>query len=324
MLNALYDPQIVQSYYSEYLNLVKYYMNAKRPSVFVRYYNIDINNSTYDEKLEATYDLYNVSRIMFNIYDFTPSFYVAPVVNATSNNPDMRGQMLDATSSIVVYTVTPRIHDIVMFYGPIKSGEIFRVTNFRTPVNALYTDANLTWFELDLEYAPISDAKQLKTLNHYVYDLTRESYITYNEYQQLLANISQCETILTQFNNYYDAYYDLYQANNLVPIEANEVIIFFKRRYGTKHNRLFEEYLFPYGYLDIFKDTMFYSKYTDLPYRAGNYTYHVYDLVNKEVKEYTWSISYDTPTNDVDNLFLLSYQLLQKAFNWEVKDVIDK
>jgi len=63
MLNALYDPQIVQSYHNEYLKLINFYMNTKRPSSFVRYYNIDIGASVYDDKLEATYDLYHVSSL---------------------------------------------------------------------------------------------------------------------------------------------------------------------------------------------------------------------------------------------------------------------
>jgi len=314
MLNALHDPQSVQNYHAEYLNLIKYYMNTKRPSSFVRYYSIDMDNSTYDEKLEATYDLYNFSNIKFNIYDFTPSYYLAPIVNATASVPDMRGQTMDATSSIVVYTLTPRIHDILMFYGPVKSGEIFRVTNFRTPVNAIYTDANLNWFEIDLEYAPISDAKQLKMLNHYVYDLSQEKYILYSEYQTLLKNITDYETILDQLNVFYDGYYDLYQYGDIVPIEVNELIIFLKKMYAIKYKRLLEKYLLPYGYLDIVKDQMFYSTVNDLPYIMGNYTYHTYNLSTKTFQDYTWSITQETPENEIDRLFLLSYQLLQAAF----------
>lgn len=322
MLNAFQDPQSVQGYHNEYLNLIKYYMNTKRPSTFVRYYNIDLDNSSYDEHLEATYDMYNITNIKFNIYDFTPSFYISPVVNATANVPDMRGQMMDSTTSIVVYTVTPRIHDVIMFYGPIKSGEIFRVTNMRTPVNAIHTDANLTWFELDLEYAPITEAKNLKILNHYVYDLSQESYITYDNYQKFINNISVYENILNQLNVYYDTYYDLYQYNNIVPIEVNEVIIFFKRMYAIKYKRLLEDYLFPYGYLDIFNDQMFYNTIEDTPYMVWNYTYHTYDLAAKSVNEYTWSVTQKTPETELDKMFLLSYQLLQAAFDWGEKDTI--
>jgi hypothetical protein len=90
MLSALYDPQSVQMYHNEYLKLINYYMNTKRPSTFVRYFNINIDNSIYDEKTDATYDLYHVSNIRFNLYDFTPSFYLAPVLNASGNITDLR------------------------------------------------------------------------------------------------------------------------------------------------------------------------------------------------------------------------------------------
>lgn len=319
MQNVLFDPQAVQSYHNEYLNLIKYYMNVKRPSSFVRYYNIDLNNSSYDDKLEATYDLYTVSNIKFNVYEFTPTYYLAPIVNAATNVPDTRGQQMDAASSIVVYTVTPRIHDVLTFYSPVKSGEVFRVTGLRTPVNAIYTDANLNWFELELEYAPISDVGSLKVLNHYVYDLSEEKYITYEQYQTLLKNLNEYEKILKQMINFYDGYYDVYQSENLVPIEVNEVLIHFKRMYGVKYKRLLEDYYFPYGYLDIVGDQMFYPTVNNLPYVMGNYTYHVYNLITREYMDYTWSITRKTSENELDRLFLLSYQLLQVAFNWEVK-----
>jgi hypothetical protein len=70
-----------------------------------------------------------------------------------------------------------------MFYGPIASGEIFRVRNFRTPINALHSEPKLNWFEIDLEYAPIKQPESLKYAQHYVYDLSQEKYIIYNEYK---------------------------------------------------------------------------------------------------------------------------------------------
>jgi hypothetical protein len=238
-------------------------------------------------------------------------------VNAASNVQDMRGQQMDATSSIVVYTVTPRIHDLLMFYGPIRSGEVFRVTGLRTSVNAIYTDTNLNWFELELEYAPIVNTNELKILNHYVYDLSEENYISYDSYQNLLSKIRSCETILNEMIQFYDGYNDLYQSNNLAPIEVNEILIFFKQAYGVKYKRIFEDYLFPYGYLDKTRDQMRYSSINQLPYVLGNYTYHVYNLRTGQVEDYTWSITYKEPKSDLDRLFLLSYQLLQTVFDWK-------
>lgn len=319
MQNALYDPQAVQTYHNEYLKLINFYMNTKRPSSFVRYFNIDIDQSTYDDKLDATYDLYHVSNIKFNIYDFTPSYYLAPVLNAATNVPDLRGQMMDATSSIVVYSIeSPRIHDLLMFYGPVQSGEIFRVTGIRTPVNAVHSDPSVRWFELELEYAPITTTQELKIISHFVYDLSDEKYITYKEYQDFTIRVKKCEDILNQLLVYYDIYNDLYQFNQLAPIEVNEAIIFFKKFFAIKYKRIYEKYNLPYGYLDKMNFTQYYSSVDDLPFIMGNYTYHVYNLLTKTIDDYTWSVTHKTAETDLDKMFLLTYQLLQEAFSWKI------
>jgi len=319
MQSALYDPQTVKSYHNEYLKLINFYMNTKRPSSFVRYFNIDINQSTYDDKLDATYDLYHVSNIKFNIYDFTPTYYLAPIVNAAANVPDLRGQMMDATSSIVVYSIeSPRIHDLVMFYGPVQSGEIFRVTGLRTPVNAVHSDPNVRWFELELEYAPITTTQALKLINHYIYDLATEKYILYDDWQAFTNKLNRCEHILDNLLMYYNPYHDLYQYNQLVPVEVNEAIIFFKKLFTTKYNRLYEKYNFPYGYLDQMNFTQVYSDVNDLPFVMGNYIYHNYNLATKTIEDYTWSVTHTTPETELDKMFLLTYQLLQEAFSWKI------
>jgi hypothetical protein len=314
MQSALYDPQSVQTYHTEYLKLINFYMNTKRPSTFVRYFNIDIENSIYDDKLDATYDLYHVSNIKFNIYDFTPSYYLAPIVNAAANVPDLRGQMMDATSSIVVYSIeSPRIHDLLMFYGPVQSGEIFRVAGLRTAVNAVHSDPNVRWFELELEYAPIKTTQELKILNHYVYDLSEEKYITYKEYQDFTTSIKTCEEILDELMVYYDQYNDLYQFNQLAPVEVNEAIIFFKKIFATKYKRIYEKYKLPYGYLDKMNFSQYYPNAEALPFVMGNYTYHVYNLTTKVIEDYTWSITHTEAKTELDKLFLLTYKLLQEA-----------
>jgi len=316
MQNALYDPQIVQSYHKEYLRLINYYMNIKRPSSFVRYFNIDISQSTYDDKLEATYDLYHISHLKFNIYDFTPSFYLAPVVNAAANVPDLRGQMMDATSSIVVYTIeSPRIHDLVMFYGPVASGEIFRVSGLRTAVNAIHSDPSLKWFELELEYAPITTTQGLKIIQHNIYDMSDEKYISYTEYKNFIKKINECEHILDQLFKYYDPYNDLYQFSQLVPIEVNETIIFFKKFFAVKYKRIFEKYSLPYGYLDRMNFSQIYPTVSSLPFTLLNNVFHIYNLNTNSIETYTWSIN-KTSENELDDMFLQTYKLLQTAFNW--------
>jgi len=290
MLSALYDPQIVQSYHNEYLKLINFYMNIKRPSCFVRYYNIDIGSSIYDDKIDATYDLYHVANLKFNVYDFTPSYYLAPIVNAAASVQDLRGQMMDATSSIVTFTIeSPRIHDLVMFYGPVQSGEIFRVSGLRTAVNAVHSDPPVNWFELELEYAPITQTQiqELHLLNHFVYDIVNEKYIKYTEYQLFTEKILELENILNNFLKYYDPYYDLYHVNQLAPVEANEIIIFFKKLYNEKFKRIFEKFPLPYGYLDQMGFNQIYSDINSLPYVHGNYKYNVLNLITKNIDSYT-------------------------------------
>ena len=323
MLSALYDPQIVQSYHSDYLKLINYYMNTKRPSTFVRYYNIDINNSIYDDKLEATYDLYHVSHLKFNVFDFTPSYYLAPIVNAAANVPDMRGQHMDASSSIVVYTIeAPRIHDLIMFYGPVQSGEIFRVTGLRTAVNAVHSDPNVRWFELELDYAPITQQQiqELHLLNHYVYDISDEKYIQYREYEEFTHKLNRIEEILTGLLEFYDPYYDLYQFNMYAPVEVNEIMIFLKKIYGIKYKRIFEKFNLPYGYLDVLDFSQIYSDVKELPYTLENSTYKLLNLRTKEIESYTWAIPHrHKPIEEkskIDRMFLLSHQLLQEVFDW--------
>ena len=163
---------------------------------------------------------------------------------------------MDAASSIVTYSIeSPKIHDIVVFYDPVRSNEIFRVTGIRTPVNALFSTTNIHWFELELEYAPIPDTLMLKILGHYVYDLSLETYITFLEYQKLFKQVNDLENILNQMITYYDKFYDLYQIEMKVPIEVNEVLIYLKKEYTSKYRRLFEKLLL--------------TKYYSLPFFIG-------------------------------------------------------
>jgi len=122
---------------------------------------------------------------------------------------------------------------------------------------------------------------------------------------------------LNNLLKYYDPYYDLYHINQLAPVEVNEIIIFFKKLYSSKYKRIFEKYPFPYGYLDRIGFNQIYSDVSSLPYTLGNYEYKVLNLVTKTINSYTWSITQKTPKMTVDNLFLLSYQLLQEAFDWK-------
>lgn len=317
-MSSIYDPQLVKSYHEEYLGLIKYYMNAKRSSSFIRYYNVDRDKSVFDDKLEASYDIYHNSGIRFNIYDFTPSYYLAPIVNASSNVQDLRGQMMDAQTSIVTYTIEkPQIHDLIMFYGPVASGEIFRVSNFRTAVNAIHSDPQLHWFELELEYAPIINPGILKLSNHFVYDLSLEKYLTYENYQKFIKKIKDVEIIFEEIKHFYNPYYDLYEVDHLVPIEVNETLLHFKNKFDQKFRRLFEKFYTPYGYFDYCLNELKYPEIENLPYKEGNYIYSLYNLENNKMQDYTWAINYTEQKNNLDKLFHLSHVLYKEFFDWD-------
>lgn len=319
MYSSLNDPQLVKNLHTEYLRLINFYMNTKRPSTFVRYYNIDVKNSTSDEKFEGTYDRYHVSNIRFDIYDFTPSYYLAPVVNAASSVQDLRGQMMDAQSSIVTYTIqSPRIDDLIVFYDPVKSGEIFRVSNLRTAVNAVHSNPNVNWFELELEYAPVIDPSILKIQNHYVYDLSTEKYLTYTDYNNYVnIFIPKVEEFLNQFLKFYNNFYDLYEFDHIVPISVNELIILFKKEYSTKFQRIFEKYPMPYGYLDIVNHIPVYNSIDQLPFKLGIYKHQLYNLETNEYSDYDWTVeSYKNPQNEIDKMLSLSLEFLKYVYKW--------
>ena len=40
MLTVLNEPKLIQDYNTEYYKLINFYSNIKRPSVFIKYYNL--------------------------------------------------------------------------------------------------------------------------------------------------------------------------------------------------------------------------------------------------------------------------------------------
>jgi hypothetical protein len=69
--------------------------------------------------------------------------------------------------------------------------------------------------------------------------------------------------------------------------------------------------------------TQYYSNVDVLPYHIGNYNFHIYNFTTKIIEPYLWSVNNQNCENDIDKLFMLSYQLLQKAFNWTTNIILN-
>ena len=311
MHNILHDPQIVQQFYHKnYMDLIKYYQNVARTGIYVKYYNISSDISHFDEDTNSTVDIYNSSDVHFDLYDLTPSFFVQSVNNRSTMVQDLDGDRLDGMSNIIVYTIRrPQMHDLVSFYPPVQSGEIFRVSNVSTPVNALHSDTELTWYELELEYAPIKSIDRIKQNNHFVYDVSDEKYLIYNDYVSRLDKLKRCEDCLEHIAESYDEYKDLYICDGIICPEINELVKFFKAQYNNEYRRLFDKFKSPYGYNDRYSDKYDTIQTIDL---TGN-TFSVYNLNTGEIEEYVRSTFEHPFENQLDEMIYWAQQLYSEA-----------
>ena len=243
--------------------------------------------------------------LKFDIYELTPTFNISPIVSATSNITDKKGQMFDGVTTISTYTIKiPRINDLITFYDPVKSGEIFRVNNIRASINAYYSDPKLTWYEMDLEVAPIKDTSELKISKHYVYDSHLEKYYNYEDYTKKTNIINVLSGKIQEISQFYSQYNDLYLFENLVPYISNHAIIYVKDRMKLHNSiRLFNDLKKPYGFLDA------------LPALAATYdftqTLKVYNLTTKEIEDYVWD---QNITSNLNTLLSLSKQIYDLVY----------
>lgn len=307
MQNSLFDPYITSQYHQEYLTLINRYSDFKRTGPFIRYYNINYENSIRHDVINSSFDVYNISDIKFDIYELTPIYNIAPIINTTSNQPEKIGQIFDGITTVTIHTIdVPRIHDLITFYDPIKSGEIFRVINIRTGINAYYSDPKLTWYEMDLEVAPIKDTSQLKIYKHYVYDIHKEKYYNYTDYKNKLEIIEQINQKINILENFYSLVFDFYHVNDIVPFFANDVILYFKDRISQNNSvRLFNDLKKPYGFQDRF------------PSHTPDYNTSNIELFDLSINDFIDPLSIDN--SDLDTLISTSvdlYELISSNDNY--------
>lgn len=309
MLTSLHEPHLLQGYYEEFLKQINQYQNIARTGVFVTYYNINVLQSIYEKTLESTLDIYGISEVKFDIYELTPVFFIAAVSNSAANVTDLDGQRVDGTSTVTLFTIKrPRIHDLIKFTQPIDSGEIFRVTGVRTATNLIHSTTPVEWFEADLDYAPVKDTKTLKIENRYVYDLSIETNMPYNDYMDKLNWLNDMSRILFDIKKYYSIKDDVYMVNGVVLNILNEIVILIKREFDEGWLRLFDDYDTPYGFFDFCDQK--YSKLSDIVFDSENIGYEVFDAALDQEATYTFG-----QNQDLDNAIELAMQLHSKAMS---------
>lgn len=309
MLTSLHEPHLLQGYYEQYLKQINQYQNAVRSGVFVTYYNINILDSIYEKTLESTLDIYTISEVRFDIYELTPVFFIGPVANAAGNITDLDGQRVDGSSTVTLYTIKrPRIHDLVKFTHPIKSGEIFRITGVRTTTNMLHSSTPVEWFEADLDYAPVKDTKNLKIENHFVYDLSTELNTPYDTYMKKLNWLNEMSQLLDIAKPYYNIKEDVYAVDNIVPAILNEVIVLIKREFNEGWMRLFDDYNLPYGFREFC--TPEYDRLSLIKFDPEDIGFRTFDLAQNQEVEYTFG-----QNEVIDNAIELAKQLHIKAMS---------
>lgn len=317
--NIYQEPVLTNDIYSEYLNLLKYYQNIKRQSIFVKYFNISETESIYNDDLSSTYDLYSNSNIKFDLFDLTPIYSIDPITNNSENSEDLDGQKMTGTTNIVIYTLDkPKINDLVEFYNPIKSGEIFKVKNITTPVNMIYSSHENKHFQLELEYAPIEMTSDLPISNRFVYDLFKEKNIEYNEYVEKIKIIKEIDQYINRLNKYFNKLKDCYTFNNIAPLLTNKLLYTLKLNID-KYKKTDEFILFysPYGLLDYISDYDINSEFSD-----NNRFYSTYNFNDNVKNKILWCYNnYDKKSSNflndnlelsMNNLMFVTYEFIKK------------
>ena len=285
MITSLHQPQLLQGYYEEFLNQIKGYQNVVRPSVFVRYFNINVGDSIFKEEAESTYDTYHDSRVIFDIFELTPLFFIGPINNAVANVTDLDGQRVDGATTATLYTIKrPKIGDLVSFLDPIKSKEIFRLTGVRTSVNLIHSSTPAEWFEVDLDYAPIKDTSHLKIGKRYAYDLSIEQNLLYDDYVSRVNWLNDINNFLKSLKTFYDFREDVYHSDNIIPCLVNEMVTLVKKEFDNRWLRLFEEIRSPFGYRLL--SDLEYESFNDITIDPQNISHRVINLETGEEEQY--------------------------------------
>lgn len=306
--NIYFEPNLVSKYQKEYLDLVNYYSQVTRNSIFLKYYNINMT-SVYEDKLFSTFDKYNSSNILFDIYEFTPAFFSQAVSNRSTYDEMLAGDMMKGVSNIVTTTINrPRINDLITFYPPIKdSNEIFQVNDITTASNMIHSMSKINWFELDLEYAPIEDLSILNIKNHYIYDLSIEDYILLSEYKEKTKILNDLNDFLILILPFYNKVLDIYLNNDKIPLALNDILFLIKYKYIDKYNnKLLLKYPTPYGFLN-YHNRFEINPYINITSQFNN-IFQIYNISTSLIEEYIIN-DLLSPQTELEQLIAYGYTL---------------
>lgn len=246
--NILPETVYVENLYGEYISFVNRYQNLRRPSIFARYLNINKDASGYNKETKSTFDRYD-SGVQYDIYDYTPLFYTAQVLNEGQDTPDLKGQMFQGSLNLILYTIQePRIEDLVIFNRPPQEGvEVFRVDHIRASINAMTSTPNANWFEVTLDYAPLVDLEKLNYLNHYVYSLPMQKNIFASDFKRMVEETELMNDLFyTLSSNYFDSNNELFfyiddDGKKIEPLFENKIIyqfLAYKNQYQDHFNNV--------------------------------------------------------------------------------------
>lgn len=253
MLNNVFsETYLIEQYHSEFFNLINFYTNIYRNSVFCRYLNINKKESIFNINSEDTYTRFH-SGLKYDIFDYTPLYYTGQIVNDHADQQDLIGQMIQGNGTVTVYTIKDvSVDDLIIFsYTPQKEYEIFRVSSFRLIVNSKFANPSVNWYELTIEYAPIIDYEKLNILNHYVYDLVLQKNLFLEDFIRTVKETEKFEIEFKNLNSYYDKYTNLYyyidkHNRKIAPLKQNRKIYNFLSTIKGYQNH-FSYILSPYG-----------------------------------------------------------------------------
>lgn len=320
MLNVTNEAKLVQDLNTEYYRLINFFSNIKRPSTFIKYYNID-PSSPRNEVTHETFDFYSKTRSYWNVYDLTPTQIISAIQNSPDNAVDLKGQMIISATTITTYTIeNPRIGDLVTFYKPVESDEVLRVRAVRLQLNSNISTEPVKWYELDLETAPIryEQIEELHKLNHYVYDLVVERNVEYKFYKKYVKAMNQLSELLKFFNNFYIRERDLYAADLKIPRELNELIYYIKKRFDNKYKRLMENTFAPFGYWDHYSPFK-YKSIDDMKFNISK-EFELIDYFHKKDRE-IYNLSTYNYSETIESCLKKTIELLE--YSKIIKDYLD-
>jgi len=323
MLQDIYeDTSLTQNIFKEYIEQIVNYQNFNRQAIFCRYYSINKNESIISES-DSILDRYQ-SGIRFDVYDYTPLLQLGQFIDSVQNINDLVGQMFNTNGTVITFTINdPKIDDLLCFpYIPSINNEIkiFRVSNVQTILHTKETSPSIKWFSLEIEYSPMISLDNIYYINRYVYDLSTELNLFYDDYKQKKLDISDLENFFNylgthKFNNRYELYYfvDAINGQKIVPLHENKIIYNFLAK-KTRFRNLFAQHPRPFG-IKKFNNTEINNYFFNIDTKQCIDKYDViqtwddFNIPNliQKIDNWIWDSNKEKFLDDSDEVFLNRY-----------------